>query len=468
MIRASFFPAQFSRFGSFLLKPPIPTLILAALIVMVLITGSVFLDWEASARALSLLGLPKWKSAVSFLLVFFAGGIVGILCYGIGQSGWEECASCFWVPIRRAGFLLAIVGLTFLGFLVWLASAWVNSETKHHYLNLHDPGAIFAAFMGLITNVGFAFTLHDLREMRRRITTFPDLIERLTWMLRKANQDNDIVRFLAYTPALGFIALEDNEFLKFANALHDRGKRPTPPVEMICLSEESLEEWHNLFIGRRTRRKRFDNGSRGQGPTSQRPAKPGEVDPNLAAAATREGEKIVNDILSQTKDQNEHPGVKRLPFEFLPGYYFFLSSDRAIVAAPLQLPFPKGAPKSAQDAHNTVQMLGFETNDRAIIRDLGDLYDSYRKLPSSYIAEHREEIKADKFEKWCASSFQNVNQLLISQFKVACGAINPPPNDDKLRTLQDDYKDYLAPARLPTTKLEMTFRLSLKEEASNS
>jgi hypothetical protein len=461
-------PGYLTKFGNSLQRPPFPSLAVAVLATLLLITLSVILDVDAPAKVLLVLAPLKWKATLSFILIFFAGAAAGILCYGVGQSGWKETASCFWVPIRRTGFLLAVIGFSLLALLIWIASAWVSSETKKHYLSLHDPGAIFAAFMGIVTIVGFAFTLHDLREMRRRITTFPDLIDRLTVMLQKANWAKDVVRFLAYTPALGFIALEDHEFRRFFNGLHDRGDGEMPPIDMVCLSKKCLEEWHDLFIGRGTRRKRFDDAPRGTAPSPQKTTRLGEVDRNLARAATRKGEFIVSDITRQAQDACEEPRIKRLPFEFLPGYYFFLSSDRAIVAAPLQLPFPKGAPKRVQQSRGTVQMLGFETNDRAVIRDLSDLYDSYKKLPSSYIAEHSEEVDADQFEAWCTNQTSSAIESVILQFNVARGACTPPLENEELQTLYEDYKDYLAPQKLNRTKLEVILRVSLKEEAADS
>jgi hypothetical protein len=121
-----------------------------------------------------------------------------------------------------------------------------------------------------------------------------------------------------------------------------------------------------------------------------------------------------------------------------------------------------------QQSQGTVQMLGFETNDRSVIRDLSDLYDSYKKLPSSYIAEHSEELSADQFEAWCTNSCESGIQSLLSQFNIAKGTAPAPAEKKHLRTLHDDYKDYLAKEKLDKTKLEVTFRVSLKEEAPDA
>jgi hypothetical protein len=455
-----------SRFGDALQKPPFPSLSLAVIVIVLLIAISLILDKTGSSEALHPFALP---TTISFLLVFLAGGASGLLVFGMAQSGWKESASCFWVSVKQTGILLGIIGFALLAFLMWIGSAWLNSKDNHHYLDQHDPGAIFAAFMGIVTIVGFAFTLHDLREMRRRITTFPDLVDRLTAMLRKAKED-EVVRFLAYTPALGFIALEDKEFNNFYRAIHALDSKNRPPIDMTCLSQKDLKDWHNLFIGRTTRRKRFEETSGGGGDSARKPAKAGVVDPALANAATKMSERIVRYVAEEiaTSDDKE-PRIKRLPFEFLPGYYFFVSSDRAIVAAPLQLPFPKGAPKREQQSRGTVQMLGFETNDRAIIRDLADLYESFKELPSSYIAEYTEDMPANSFEDWCKdpSHCQNAIHALLAEYAVAKGPLTNGATEDDSRRYQD-YGKYLTEDKLGHTKLEVIFRVSLKEEAPES
>jgi hypothetical protein len=455
-----------SRLGDTLQKPPFPSLSLAVIVIALLIIISLVLDQDGGARVLQSLNWSHVRATISFLLVFLAGGATGLLLFGMAQSGWKESASCFWVSVKQTGILLGIIGFALLAFFIWIASAWTNSANKQHFLNQHDPGGIFAAFMGIVTIVGFAFTLHDLREMRRRITTFPDLIERLTAMLQKAKGD-EVVRFLAYTPALGYIALDDKEFNNFYRALHSLDSKNRPPIAMTCLSPKDLKDWHNLFIGRMTRRKRFEDTPVGGGGSTRKPEKAGVVDPDLASAATRMSEHIVRYVADEiATSSDKEPRVKRLPFEFLPGYYFFVSSDRAIVAAPLQLPFPKGAPKRGQQSRGTVQMLGFETNDRAIIRDLTDLYEGFKELPSSYIAEYSEDMPAESFEDWCKnpSHCQSAIQTLLTEYAVAKGPLADGATVEESRRFQD-YGKYLTDDKLKDTKLEVIFRVSLKEEA---
>ena len=453
------------------LKGPIPSAILAGLVITSIVAASLLIDEGAQNSIYFSKVQSQWRGLAAFLGVFIGGGFCGLLFSGIGQSGLKESASCFWVSVKDSTILLGTAGCLALALIVWWVSARSSSPLDHKlYLIQHDPGGIFAAFMGFVTIVGFAFTLHDLREMRRRITTFPDLIDRLSAMLNKVDGD-EVVRVLAYTPALGYIALEDSEFKSFyATLVRKKKSNGEPCAEIICLNKRDLKDWHALFIGRRTRRKRFERDDAPAGGSSlpQDRVEAGIVSRKLTDAATKKSENIIRDFVVEDDDSEEQQErVKRLPFEFLPGYYFFLSADRAIIVAPLQLPFPKGAPRSTQQSlRGTVQMLGFETNDRAIIRDLRDLYDNYKSLPSSYVAEVRVPIPATKLTAWCQSPelCNGAMNELIRQFNVASGAggqaADMNPED---RTRNQDYSTYFK--KDPNAELEVTFRVALKEEA---
>jgi hypothetical protein len=484
-------PASMSR-TFYSIQAPVWSLLLAGFLLFAGLTASLIYDRMEKYNVFSTLVPGHPREGVAFLLVFCSGGLFGMLCLGLAQSGWQETASCFWIPIKRTGIFIWTAGVLLLSLFVWCSSAWMSSEDRNRFGHLiqHDPGGLFAAFMGLVTIVGFAFTLHDLREMRRRITSFPDLIDRLTVMLSRKGLDE--IRFLAYTPALGYIALEDNEFKTFYDALRRTGAEDMPRLDMTCLTRKDLAEWHDLFIGRRTRRRRFESEGTAVDKSKQKTASPGFVGPPLANAATRMGEHIIEDLLHEREidaSDNTDTRVKRLPFEFLPGYYFFLSSERAIVVAPLQLPFPKGAPRDAHQHNRTVQMLGFETNDRAIIHDLADLYDSYKLLPSSYIAEYSDVMGADQITKWCNNEVRAHNATagaeleskgsihfansqgalaeILRQFNIASGRKPADSTDVAAQQLRSDYQRFMDPAALEKTKIEITIRVSLNQESDN-
>lgn len=408
---------------------------------------------------------------VCLFVIFLLGSLFTALYSSVERSGWKEAVSCFLVPMKLS---LGLTLFLLLSLLVWVLSAWGNEGKLEGPLHLvqKDPGGIFAAFMGLVTIVGFALTLHDLRETRRRITSFPDLIERLIDMMSRPGKEK--IKFLAYTPALGYIALEDREFQRFYDAVRGTGSKALPQLDMICLNKQDLEGWHNLFIGRRTRRKRYGGPESVTDDSKLKPTTSKYVEPDLAQDATDMGEAIVDDLRRRQYGDGEL-AVKRLPFEFLPGYYFFVGSDRAIVVAPLQLPFPKGAPPVDGEGTRTVQMLGFETNDREIIHNLADVYDSYKALPGSYIAEHSAVMTADKLIHWCGDcSDKNPVQPdckvaladVLRQFQIACGASAPDRNSQPEKDLRRDYfeKKLLDKDALTKTEVEVMLRVSFKQK----
>ena len=450
------------------IKGPIWSIVVAFLVLLAALTLSLIYDREDSFAVLTPISLTHWREVAAFLLVFATGAGFGILAIGLSRSGWRECVSCFWVPVKRTSIVVFGLAMLVLSMFVWWLSAIETTGNKIKHLYQHDPGGIFAAFMGVVTIGGFALTLHDLREIRRRITTFPDLVDRLDDMFRGARKKlDDSVRFLAYTPALGYIALQDDDFKTLYNAIHTLNLDGKPVADMTCLSRKDLKEWHDLFVGRRTRRREFE-GSAGTSTSVQRPVKAGVVDEQLAEAATIKGERIIRIIREEADNSSDgNSRIKRLPFEFLPGYDFFVSSERAILVAPLQLPFPKGAPKMTQQTHRTVQMLGFETNDRAIIDELLELYHSYQALPSSYVAEYSEIIDANEFENWLKTPehCKAARDSLISQFRVASGLDQAAENDEESVVRYQDYNKYFDGDKMDQVKLEVMFRVSIRKEA---
>ena len=302
---------QATRKDSWLAGMPQPTIAVFIPLGIVLVTASILFDsktfpWHA------MVDHPHLVRNIEFLGVFLVGGAFGLLLSAVTRSGWREGVndlvrtSALW-----SGLGLGMLGFSLLTLFIWVGSAWINDDKKNGfrdfmgYLPQHDPGALFAAFMGVVTILGFALTLHDLRELRRRITTFPDLIGRLSKMLDDLEKD-EVVQFLAYTPSLGYIALQDKDFNAFSAALRAENNNK-PRVDMVCLAEKDLTDWHNLFIGRRTRRKNLTRrGPAGAEQRSETPENPGCVDPNLAQLATDEGEYIVDAITRLSKHALEN------------------------------------------------------------------------------------------------------------------------------------------------------------------
>jgi hypothetical protein len=445
-------------FARSLLSPSVTALF------MLFATGLIlFLSvWYASqphAASFSLMMGKHWRDLLVLLVAFLLGGFAFA---GLGHRGWREVINTLKISFADVGgyvvaFLLLAVALIF----------WVVSEGATHsgsaesskgigYFIQHDPGGIFAVFMGFLTVAGFAFTLHDLRQIRRTITSFPDLIDRLCNMLDK-DSNNEPAQIVCYTPSLGFIALSESDFERFSQSIRTpKGRKPR--AEMICLHEKDLEEWHQLFVDRETRR--------------------GKVSPELATGATDAAKEIIEALNISVKEREGQKqrirekgkiAVKRLPFDFMPGYYVFISRTRAIVVAPLNLPFPKGAPKDKQQSLPTVHMIGFETNDRGIINDLQNLYHSYRTLPSGFIAEVSEKVHADKFKSWAEGpEISKLMHALTLQFDSARGA-GVELSRGKQACEHGEYTKYLGDGdKMKGARVEVLFRVMLHEEERES
>lgn len=447
----------------------------SAALILILVTVlmtilSLAYDRVHKGEHLWLLAAANLRHHPDALILFFLGVIIGTLgCMVALQKGFRELTNHLWVPLKEPGFYILVVIALAVAVLFFVLSAELTTPLHPDatgFLGVlqHDPGGLFAIFMGLLTVVGFALTLQSLAEIRRTITSFSDLIFRLNRMLSRA-QEGEVVRMLCYTPSLGYIALDDREFSSFSAKLKEPLPNDRPRAEMICLNKQALEDWHRLFVGRRTRRKNVDRVD--DHPVGSSGIKTlGQVSGAVAAAATDRG----NGIVKALRDRAEDPegAVKRLPLEFMPGYYFFFSEDRAIVVAPLYLPFGKGAPKSIQKGLPPVaDMIGFETNDRGMIGDLRLLYDVYHHLPSTYVAEVREPVKGSDYEQWIRSDrIKEIMENLLVQFNVARGKtpIGQTTNDDDKERAQY-YGEYLRDEKwLPNTKLEVLFRVMLVEE----
>ena len=186
-------------------------------------------------------------------------------------------------------------------------------------------------------------SLHD--DLKRTITTFSELIDRLCILIRETPPDQTI-RFLAYTPALGYLARPESEWFKLEQLLREKSHK----IQFTCLNKDQLEKWHDLFVGRNTRR--------------------GEINSNMTQSASTCSEQILAEMVSRCPP-------KRKRWESLPGYYLFSNEDRAIVVAPLFLPSIVRPLKRFGSTVNSVEMLGFETADRRVNEMVNIVYDAY-------------------------------------------------------------------------------------------
>jgi hypothetical protein len=225
-----------------------------------------------------------------------------------------------------------------------------------------NPGGLFVLLTGLPTLYGLALAMEQLWEMRRAIRSFSELIDRVSVMAKSATPENPL-QIVAYTPAVGYLAQPTNDWNRFMKAVTRRVDTGTgkPVTRIVCLKGAELSTWHKLFEGRTTMR--------------------GMIDSTLSSAATTAGEQLVTE-LGNDQHGNSCDNVCRLPSSCLPGFYLFFTKHSAIIVVPLFLPLLQ-LPANLQTANATlptVQMIGFETTDRAYIKDFELMYQRYFEL----------------------------------------------------------------------------------------
>ena len=136
-------------------------------------------------------------------------------------------------------------------------------------------------------------------------------------MQRLRNLVSQIFDFLESGTISVFITLI---FLGMFIAIISAWIASNPSIPPLFSLLQELEIWHRLFTGRTTLK--------------------GKVTLENSDKATRAGEGLINDLIRDASNQEVPNMVHRLPANFMPGYYLFFTRERAIIVAPLFLPFP--------------------------------------------------------------------------------------------------------------------------------
>jgi hypothetical protein len=206
---------------------------------------------------------------------------------------------------------------------------------------------------------GIKVELNEVKESsypeRRTISDFSSLIARLCALI-DSTPHHDIVRFLAYTPAVGYLARSEKEW----DELYDRLNKH-PRVQITCLKEDELRAWHLRFEDKRTLRQDGKNG---------------RVTKKLIEGASRVSERILSRYKRCSILDGEIEPIRGAKDQ-LPGYYLFANESRAIVVAPLLLP-----EDSKHDGIESypVQLVGIETADRWTVRMVHQVCEMYRSI----------------------------------------------------------------------------------------
>ncbi len=233
-----------------------------------------------------------------------------------------------------------------------------------------NPGGIFALVTGVATLVGTVVAIQAILEVRQTITSFPQLMSRLTAMIKEDSTADGEILFLAYTPLTGAWNADRKFAEKLKKALCDHTKY----VKLACLEPgagKDHERFLNLFLKREARSRYPLSG-------------PGTIDETVIHDYVRKCDEVFG-VLEQ-KAPNEETGYHKhkdfkgalipLADKQMPGYYFFVSSKRAIIVVPVGMP-TISHPNTSRDRVVHVETLGFETTDSRIISALRQEFDRY-------------------------------------------------------------------------------------------
>jgi hypothetical protein len=184
------------------------------------------------------------------------------------------------------------------------------------------------------------------------VSSFKELMERLVDLV-KSTEQGDTIRFLAYTPAVGFLAETEELWEKLRNCMWDRADE----IDMICLDDDDLVRWHGLFAGKKTARSS------------------GFIDAPLIQKANA----VSTELFNRSKAEGRHP--KRKAFSELPGFYLFKNSKRALIVAPVGVPLVRdadGASIKKELTESKVEMFGLDTNVPQIVKNAGLTFERFR------------------------------------------------------------------------------------------
>lgn len=367
---------------------------------IILLTCSIFLHLNNKTNLSFPSIWPDKEVTLSLLLVY----LLGAFARSISTKGWRESYDPFVKTIKEPSFYIFFI-FTFILLLFILNITSIPTDfpekkisAKILYLVINEPGGLFTVFVGFATLLGLTLTIQGLWGIRRTINSFAELIDRICIIAKEATEKSPL-HIVSYTPAIGYIAQPEYDWFKLSEIIRKRvnGK---PIVKIVCLNDRDLKIWHNLFVDRDTLR--------------------GKIDLTITTQATNESEDHLADIEKASSGL-----VIRLPQNYMPGFYTFFTRNKAIIVTPLFFPFPKGAPKEKQQYLPTVQMIGMETSDKGIIKDLQQMYKYYSELPKSLLGEADCIIKKTEIESWCANinnakdKIENLLGTLLTSYNMS-------------------------------------------------
>lgn len=361
-----------SSFFSELFKPSSRSVIAKCIfITIIFLFSSMILKYFISQKNLTKenqLGIDLFSTLIGIVIGFIVLGFVVLIFRKDRIAHFSE-------PFSWKEYWHYYVYATIASILVALVTALFLQSPQNIIEAMNNPGGLFTIIFAVITVVGLWFTVDSALSFRKIITSFSQLHERLIHIIDetlKSDNKDERLRILAYTPAIGFLALPSTQWDKLEIGLVSLAKNKK--LEIITLDDEDLAYWHRLFIGRNTLR-------------VSRSINSDFLQYTDAVSAIDAAEAIFDSILGKLQDQenekqqyNKHHKdfLVRKKFEMMPGFYLIFNDEKAIIVNPFFTPFAFGTPIEIQTRVSRVQMFGVETSDWRVVEDVKELYDTYK------------------------------------------------------------------------------------------
>lgn len=375
-------------------------------------------------------------SIILIIVVIFGiliGALVTLFCipHSIGKNGkgkfpnlnytdvWEGLKSPQTWSHTTKGFVGAFLVIGFIFILSGaILSSFIDSNGSFNLVTriLENPGGIFAFVTGVFTLLGTYVALQSILEMKRTITSYPQLLNRITELIVSIKDPKEEVKILCYFPLPGNWQVKSDTIKDgFENAL----KKKDTKIRIICLCNVD----HLRFLLTIAKRK---NEIKNNTISADKILDFQIRSEQLLQIFCKDTSLIeVPERLKKDVDFLENP--IQLSVKNIPPYYFFVSDHRAIIVTPVGLPvidesitmemtleviklireykiltisrardereeglfkkteilkqienliIPKSCDsKTKNDIGAHVETLGFETSDRVIIQKLQDIFE---------------------------------------------------------------------------------------------
>lgn len=291
------------------------------IIVSMFLASQIIYDTVANKNEFIMLSLPG--------IYMFSGGLaIGMIiwrrwfsknnCRPIMDGAFESISTSQAINNFVMGSLFIIItAVVILSLMLFRSKS--TQEVFNFWFNkiLTDfPGGLFTFITGAATLIGTLIAIQSIIEMKHTITSYPQLIERITELIDKAEDHHDGTQICCYSPLPGFWQITSDKVKEnFQGKLQDRKRK----IQIVCLKK--IDHIKLLLTIAKIRNK--DDGNKISGI-------------ELLDFQTECNNTL--DIFENSKDNGFKAKPHYLEWSKMPYYYFFVSAHRAIIVTPFGLP----------------------------------------------------------------------------------------------------------------------------------